>query len=74
MNHLIILWLMTTPGHWERTVQVYDTYEECHEVVHFLKNQHPKARNWHKWYEYILEDVYSVGYMFEDMCKERPIE
>ena len=71
MEILIVLWVMTSPGHWDRTELAYDTYKECHQVVHFLRDGSPEAKKWHKLHEYFTDEVHYSGIMFEDYCKGR---
>ncbi len=67
-NHIIILWLMTSPGTWEVTLHEYDTHDECHAAVDFLKEFRPDAKPWRRWHEYLLEPSTTGDMMIEDRC------
>ena len=68
MNHVIILIVLISPGHWEWDRTDYVSYEACHAAVHSLRRVNPEAKPWHRFYEYILEDTGYGGTIFEDRC------
>ena len=55
MNYIITLWLMTSPGLWDRTVLEFNTHDECHRAIEIFEEKHPPEKPWRLWYEYILE-------------------
>ncbi len=68
MTNIIILWLMTSPGHWERTVHEYDDHQACHDAIEMLEERHPPEKPWRRWKEYLTEDFSDNALMFEDRC------
>ena len=66
-NHLIILWLMTSPGVWDRQELTFDSRAECIKATLILMDRTTKPR-------YIdLPEIYlnpreSSGIMFEEKC------
>ncbi len=68
MTHIIILYIMTSPGAWTTQEIPFDTYEECHRFVHVLEdyNTHkPRFRDIPGLYKNPKE---GFGIMFVEKC------
>lgn len=67
---VIILSVMVSPGVWEDNTLEYKTYDECHKVIHFLRDYNSvRARPWHQWHQYLLTPSEGSGYTFIDNCR-----
>ena len=70
MTHLITLWLMISPGAWDKQTLIFDTQDECNHALNVLKKLSIPAKPWHRFHEYILEDYEGSGIMWVSECDE----
>lgn len=68
MRHLIVVWALTAQGATERmSLDHYENYDQCHTVIHYLRDRNPKGKPWHRVHEYFLK-IEGKVIMFEDYC------
>jgi len=72
VEHILLVWVLTMGGAWEALKPWhFDTYEQCHRVVHVLMERSgplPSRLESEEIFDIILNGKPGTGVMFADRC------